>query len=123
MDNRPFMPLFSSAQRLVEPQVALNVLSGGGQTATTVGLGTQLGNLFNGPDVNFLGRRARLSVGFGRRLRHISGFALGGTFGYRILAGTRVGVRFEGGYRRWFDSKLNEFTFGMGIGGIVRRTQ
>lgn len=52
-----------------------------------------------------------------------SGFALGGTFGYRILAGTRVGGRFEGGYRRWFDSKLNEFTFGMGIGGIVRRTQ
>lgn len=102
----------------------MNVLSGGGQTATTVGLGTQLGNLFNGPDVNstFLAGVLDFQSVSGGGFSD-SGFALGGTFGYRILAGTRVGVRFEGGYRRWFDSKLNEFTFGMGIGGIVRRTQ
>ena len=47
----------------------------------------------------------------------------GGTSGYRILAGTSGGVQFEGSYHRWFDSKLNEFTFGMGIGGVARRTQ
>ncbi len=119
-----YATFFAGSAVLIEPQVAFNLLSSEGETATTVGLGTQLGYLFNGPDVNSAFLAAELSLQtVSSRGSSNSDFALGGTFGYRILAGTSVGVRFEGGYRRWFDSDLNVFTFGMAIGGIVRRTQ
>ncbi len=106
---------------MIEPQVALNVLSGSGMTTTTIGLGTQIGYLFQGPAVNsfFLaGTFAFQSTSSGGN--SAEDFAVGGKLGYRIPIGNSFGIRFEGGYRRWFDNELNEFSFGMSLGGVIR---
>jgi hypothetical protein len=119
-----YATFFAGQAVLVEPQLALNVISSEGETATTVGLAGQIGYLFKGAEINsafIAGGVGFQSVSFGGFSE--SDFAVGGKVGYRVLVGTSVGVRVEGGYRRWFDSELNEFSFGIGIGGIVRRTQ
>ncbi len=118
-----YATFFAGEAVMVEPQIALNLLSSGGTTLTTVGLGGQAGYLFKGSAVNspflagVLGFQSVSGGGFSD-----SDFGRGGKGGYRVLVGTSVGVRVEGGYRRWFDSELNVFSFGIGIGGIVRRT-
>ena len=119
-----YATFFAGKSVLVEPQMALNVLSSGGETATTVGLGGQVGYLFKGAAMNspFLsGSMAFQSVSGGGVSD--SEFALGARIGYRVLVGSSVGIRFEGGYQRWIDGHVNEFTIGMGIGGIVRSTR
>lgn len=119
-----YASFFAGERLVVEPQVALNILSSDGETATSVGLGGQLGYLFNGPDLN------SPFIAAGAAFQSVSGggfsdseFGLGGKVGYRLLAGNSVGVRIEAGYRRWLDAELNEFSIGIGIGGIVRRSQ
>ncbi|NOT07197.1 MAG: hypothetical protein HOP28_03235 [Gemmatimonadales bacterium] len=116
-----YASFFAGSSVLLEPQVALNVLSGGGVTATTVGLGGQIGYLTKGSAVNspfFAGTVAFQSVSGGGESE--SDFGLGGKVGYRLIVGSSVGLRFEAGYRRWVDSHLNEITFGIGLGGIIR---
>jgi hypothetical protein len=48
---------------------------------------------------------------------------LGAKVGYRVLIGSSVGVRLEAGYRRWFDSHINEIMFGVQFGGVIHSTQ
>lgn len=36
------------------------------------------------------------------------------------LRSETAGLRFAAGYRRRFDSDLNEFTFGFGVGGVLQ---
>ncbi len=118
-----YASFFAGRALLVEPEVALNIISSGGQTATSVGLGGQLGYLFRGPAVNspFIAASAAFqSLSGGGSSDSEEG--LGGKVGYRLLIGGSVGLRVEGGYRRWFKSHLNEFTIGVGIGGIVHST-
>lgn len=115
-----YASIFSGQRLMLEPQVALNIISSGGNTATTVGLAGGVGYLFKGPSVNSgfaEGVLAYQSLSGGGFSNHE--LALGGRLGYRILAGTSLGVRFEAGYRRWFDAHLNEFTLGIGLGGVL----
>ncbi len=117
-----YASFFAGDAVLVEPQVALNILSSEGETLTTVGLAGQAGYLFNGAEMNspFVAGVVAFQAFSGGGASE-NDFALGGKVGYRVVVGTSVGVRVEGGYRRWFDTKLNEVTIGVGIGGIVRR--
>lgn len=114
-----YASFFPAGTFMVEPQVALNVVSSGGRTVTSLGLGAQVGTLLKGPEVNSPFVVAAIAF------QSVSGgsgeFALGGKAGYRIPVGTSFGVRFEGGFRRWFDSQVNEFSIGVGIGGVLRR--
>lgn len=116
-----YATFFPSEAVMVEPQIALTVLSSGGSTISTVGLGAQIGYLFAGPEVKsgFLAG----TVGFQRVAAggsSNSDLGVGGKVGYRVLVGTGLAVRVEGGLRRWLDTEVNEITIGVGIGGIAR---
>lgn len=45
--------------------------------------------------------------------------SLGAGLGYRWRVGNGLVVRAEGGYRRWFDDKLNEFSVLLGLGACI----
>lgn len=45
--------------------------------------------------------------------------SLGAGLGYRWRAGSGLVVRAEGGYRRWFDDKLNEISLLVGLGAGI----
>lgn len=114
---------FAGSGWMLEPQVALSVISSEGETVTSVSLGGQVGYLFNGSTSNspfVAGNLAYQSFsGSG-----VSGndVGLGGRVGYRVPIGG-LGVRFEIGYRRWFDNDINEFSFGIGFGGIINKNK
>lgn len=116
-----YASFYAGKSLLVEPQVALNIVHVSGETTSTLGFAGQVGYHFKGTGVNSFYLAGNLAV------QHSSGGGdstdegLGAKIGYRVLAGSSVGIRFEGGYRRWFDSHLNEFTLGMSIGGILHR--
>lgn len=117
-----YATFFAAEAFMVEPQLALNILSGGGTTVTTMGLGGQVGYLFDGPVVNSPFAAGSLQFqsisGGGNSTNDV---ALGGVVGYRIVVGSTVAVRLEAGYHRWFDNHLNEFSFGVGFGGLIHR--
>lgn len=120
-----YASIFTAGGIVFEPQVALNILSSSGNTATTVGLGGGVGYLFKGAEVNSAfaqGVFAFQSVSSGGGLSH-SEVALGARLGYRLVVKTSLGVRLEAGYRRWFDSHLNEFSFGVGLGGVLHSSK
>jgi len=108
----------------VEPQLALTWTSTEGGTSTRVGVGGQIGYLFKGSTAKSLYLAGSLAY------QSISGdvtsdgdFGFGGKLGVRVPYGSSVGVRFEAGYRRWFDHEINEITLGVGVGGIVHSTK
>lgn len=119
-----YASVYAGPSMLVEPQIALNIISSEGETATTVGLGGQVAYAFSGTSTNsgYLAGTAGFQTVSGGGFSD-SDFGAGAKIGYRVLIGTSVGVRFEGGYRRWFDSELNEFSIGVGVGGIIHRTR
>lgn len=119
-----YATVFAGDALMLEPQVALNIISGGGSTVTSVGLGADIGYLLKGPTTNspfIAASGAFQSVSGGGS--STSDEAVGAKVGYRILIGSSVGVRVEAGYRRWFDSDINEITAGIGIGGVIHSTR
>ncbi len=114
--------IMAGSSVMVEPQLALNIISSSGSTATTVGIGGNVGFALSGVATNsfyIAGSGAFQSVSGGGSSN--SDFAAGGEVGYRIVVKGSLGIRFLGRFRRWFDSELNEITFGVGVGGIVNR--
>lgn len=104
----------------IEPQIALNLASSDGETVTTVGLAGQVGYAVAGHATNspfFFGTAAFQSVSGGGFSD--SEFGAGAGLGYRLLVGDHFSVRFDGHYRRWFDSEVNEIAFGIGFGGVL----
>lgn len=119
-----YASIFTASGIMLEPQAALNILSASGNTATTVGLGGGVGYLFKGARVNSAfaqGVIAFQSVS-GGGVSH-GEVALGARLGYRLVVKTTLGVRLEAGYRRWFDSHLNEFSFGVGLGAVLHSSK
>lgn len=117
-----YASFFPGSHMMVQPQVAFHRLSGGGESLTSVGLGGDVGYLLSGarrssPYLSATG--AYQSVGGGGSTE--SDFAAGARIGYRMMMGSNIGMRLETGYRRWFDSDLNELTFGLAVGGILGR--
>jgi hypothetical protein len=116
-----YASFFAGRKMLVEPQLALRMVHVDGETFTTLGLGGQLAYLTRGSAVNspFLAGTLGFQSSSGGSGGSDSDFGLGAKIGYRTILGSSVGLRFEAGYRRWFDSELNEITIGIGIGGII----
>ncbi len=113
---------FTGTGLMLEPQVALNIISSEGETATTLGLGGQVGYLFKGATANspfIAGSLAYQTISGGGFSENDVG--IGGKVGYRVVVGRSLGLRFEGGYRRWLDNDINEFSIGVGIGAIVSK--
>lgn len=115
-----YVNLFFGRGVLIQPEVSFNILSGGGETLTTLGVAGHLGYTFSGAAAN----SAYASVGgavqyadsdFGSN----SEFGVGARVGYRVLVNTGFAIGFEGGFRRWFDSEVNEITIAIRLGGIV----
>jgi hypothetical protein len=106
-----------TGRMMVEPQVGLLYSSAASDVALSGVM--QLGVLFagdggNSPYFAVNGGWVRLGEGAS------SGIA-GGALGYRFLVKGRLGVRLEGGYRRWLCSgcDLNEVTFQVGLGAAL----
>ncbi len=116
-----YLSFFAGKSLLVEPSVGFTLISGGGETQTLVHLGGQIGYFVNGSAVNSPYFAANVGSVFGSAVDPAQ-VGVGGKIGYRTVVGSSLGVRFEAGYRRWFNAHLNEITFGIGIGGIVHRT-
>jgi hypothetical protein len=105
---------------VIQPELSLNLLSGGGETLTTLGLATQVGHLFSGPGGNSAYAAASAAV----QHASVAGtsdseFALGGRIGYRVPIRQAFAITMEAGYRRWLDSDLNEITMALRLGGIL----
>jgi hypothetical protein len=103
-----------------QPELSLSLLSGGGETLTTLGLGAQVGQMFSGAARN----SAYAAVSGALQHASVAGasdteFALGGRVGYRILVNPGFATSLEAGYRRWLDSDLNEITIAMRLGGVL----
>lgn len=114
---------FAGRSLTVEPQLALTWLSGDGGTQTRVGLGGQIGYLFNGSTAKSLYLAGSLAWLSSSDEITDTDFGFGGKLGVRVPCGSSVGVRFEGGYRRWFDHEINEITLGVGVGAIVHKSE
>ena len=115
-----YTTIFFGKGIMVQPEVSLNILSGGGETITTLGGVLGFGYAFSGaaansPYVTVNGTIQSFSGGGSSN----SEFAVGARVGYRVLVNEGFAVGFEGGYRRWFDSELGEITIAIRLGGVV----
>ncbi len=114
-----YLMAFPSPNIMVGPEVNFNVLSGGGSTITTIGAAGWVGYLFT-PAAN----SAYLAGNIALQFASVSGggsnteFAAGGAVGYRAVVSQHVAVGVEGGYRRWFDLKINEIVISLKLGVV-----
>jgi hypothetical protein len=115
-----YASFFFGQGMMVQPEMTLIILSGEGETLTTLAFGTQLGYAFSGAGVN----SAYAAVSGALQYASAGGnsdseFAAGGRVGYRLRVNQGFAVSLEGGFRRWLESDLNEFIIGIRLGGIV----
>ena len=111
---------FFSGGIMVQPALGFSVLSCGGSTLTIIGLEGHIGHAFAGPGVNSLYVTVHPAFAYASASGSSdSEFGAGFRLGYRLLAATSLAIRFEVGYRRWFDSDINEITIGMALGTLL----
>lgn len=108
-----------SGDVFVEPQVGLAVSIYDGGTDAVIGLGGQVGYMVNGPESSSpFGAVSIASL-------IVDGpdeYGAGVKVGYRLVIAGSLGLRVEGGYRRWFgDNGFNEALVGIGFGAVVNR--
>jgi hypothetical protein len=105
---------------LIQPEISFSLLSGEGSDLTTFSGVANLGWAFAGgsgssPYVTANGAWQIVSFDGDSE----SEFGAGARIGYRFVVNQGFAVSFEGGYRRWFDSDLNEILIGVRLGGIL----
>lgn len=105
---------------MVQPEISFRFLTGEGSDLTTLGLVTNVGYAFGGA-----GRNSPFVAASGAwQFVDADGdseneFGAGAKVGYRIVVNEGFAVSIEAGYRRWFDSDLNEILFGLRLGGVI----
>jgi hypothetical protein len=118
-----YATIFTSPSVMFEPQLSVVSLSSQGRTTTAFDLGIQLGYLATAGARNsaYVAANAAWQTfstggGFSR-----NGSGLGAAVGYRMRVGAGFAVRLEARYRHWLGgfSGINEFGFGMGLGGVL----
>ena len=111
---------FFSGGVMVQPALGFSVLSGSGETITIIGLEGHLGYAFAGAGANSFYVSAHPAFAYASFSGSSdSEFGAGFRIGYRLLAATSLAIRFEAGYRRWFDTDINEITIGMALGTLL----
>jgi hypothetical protein len=119
-----YATFFTSPSVMIEPQLAFTSLSGGGSTVTSIGLALQFGYLFN-PATKGSGyiaaNAAYESLSTGGGGPSANGPGLGASLGYRVKVKSRLAIRLDARYRRWFSdfANVNEFGIGMSLGAIL----
>jgi hypothetical protein len=106
---------------MVQPELSFNLLTGEGETLTMLAAAANFGYAFSGA------ARNSAYVAVSGAIQYVdtefsdsdSEFGAGARVGYRVLVNEGFAVGFEAGYRRWFDSDLNEITIALRLGGIV----
>lgn len=117
-----YATIFATPSLMVEPQVSFAHVTDGNSSITVIGVAGQTGYLFT--PARPASPYVAANVGFqhlGGDVGSGTGVGIGGAVGYRLRVGAGFAVRFEARYRRWlgdFDG-LNEFGFGIGLGGII----
>jgi hypothetical protein len=116
-----YASFFFGRGMMVQPEMSLNILTGEGSTLTTLGFAAQVGYLFSGAGVNspYVALSGALQYVTASGFDSDSEFGAGARFGYRVRVNQGFAVSLEGGFRRWFDSDLNEITIGIRLGGIL----
>ena len=115
-----YATIFFGKGIMVQQEVSFNILSGGGETITTLGGVLGFGYAFSGPATNSPYVSANAAIQYANTsFGSDSEFGAGARVGYRVLVNEGFAVGFEGGYRRWFDSDLGEITIAIRLGGIV----
>lgn len=109
---------------MVQPEVAFNLLTGEGETITSLGSALNLGYAFNGagansPYVTVNGALQWIDVGGDVDGGSETDFGAGARVGYRFVVNQGFATSFEVGFRRWFDNEYNELSFGLRLGGIL----
>jgi hypothetical protein len=118
-----YATIFTSPSVMFEPQLSVVSLSSQGRTTTAVDLGVQLGYLATPGARNsayVAGNAAWQTFSTGGGFSQ-NGSGLGAAVGYRMRVGAGFAVRLEARYRHWLGgfSGINEFGFGMGLGGVL----
>jgi len=116
-----YVGFFVNDAILVEPEIAFNLVTGEGETITSLGSALHLGYSFNGaransPYVTVNGALQWIDVS---DAGSESEFGAGARIGYRFMVNEGFATSIEAGYRRWFDSEVNEVTIGIRLGGII----
>jgi hypothetical protein len=105
---------------MIYPEIAFNLVSGGGSTATTIGMAANVGYLFSGAGMNSPYFAASGAFQFVDAFGSATAFAAGAKVGYRLIVGESLAVRLEAGYRRWFnDFEGNEIIAGIRLGALI----
>jgi hypothetical protein len=115
-----YISLYFGGGVMVQPEVSFRFLTGEGTDLTTIGLVTNLGYAFSGasrnsPYVAATGAWQFIDADGDSE----NEFGAGGKVGYRFVVNEGFAVSVEAGYRRWFDSDLNEILFGLRLGGVI----
>ena len=106
---------------MVLPEVAFSLVSGEGETLTTLTTSLHAGYAFQGaggnsPYVTVNGGFQWIDYDYGSD----TNFGLGARAGYRIVVNQAFAIGLEGGYRRWLsDGGYNEVVMGIRLGGVV----
>ena len=104
---------------MVQPEISFNILTGEGETVTTLGSAVGIGYAFagsgNSPYALVNGAVQYASAGGSSD----SEFGAGARLGYRFLVNKGFAASFEAGYRRWFNPDLGEITIAIRLGGIL----
>lgn len=123
-----YATLFAGEHIFIEPRIGLAYTTVGSYSSTNFGFGMRLGRFFDGSSKRSAYVAADMafysaSYDSGSRSHSSSDVAFGGALGYRFLIRGSVGLRIEGGGRRWLDGELNEIALGISIGGIVHASR
>lgn len=105
---------------MIQPEVSFRLLTGEGATLTTFGIVANAGYALSGAEQNSFFVAATGGWQFiDNDGSSDNEFGAGGKLGYRFVVSEGFAVGVEAGYRRWFDSKLNEILFGLRFGGVL----
>ena len=113
---------FPSGKLTVGPEFSFGHISNDGSGVTTLHLGWRAANHLRSNTVS--GAYVLTQVA----LATVSGdsgsetdFSAGGGLGYQWRLGSALVLRAEGGYRRWFDGEVNDFSLLLGLGTRLGR--
>lgn len=120
-----YLSIFASPQIIIEPQLGISYTKPEGDDAIwSFAFAPQLAYLFS-PGANgsaYAGVNVALDY-LGAAGESASQFGLGAALGYRLRVQDRLGLRFEGRFRRFFENDdffaVNEISFLVGIGAII----
>jgi hypothetical protein len=117
-----YLTVFPDPAILVEPQIHMQIISGGGESFSILSGILQVGYLFSprqraSPYIAAHGGAIRFSNG-----ESDTAGAVGASLGLRQKVGPGGVMRFEIRYRRWMDEgfDLDELAFCLGLGGLFR---